>query len=273
MEPILGGIGYPIFHEIKNYFKAKKAKTIPEFSLFFKIGMWFYFVIAIMGASFAFCFEALGNNEGIFHGSSSSQSQFAWSTNSTQATADKIWSIIYLSFSSRSAGFSPIDISEVTEATRFLLSVLMFIGANPASTGGGVRTITIFIIFARFWYTARGRKYLSVFKKTISSTIVQDAFQIFILSIILVIFSSFILVLSSSGKKNMNDALFEASSAFGTTGLTSGITAKTNFVGHTALIMLMFVGQLGVSNALISITDLKSKPKDCEYLSADIRIM
>lgn len=101
----------------------------------------------------------------------------------------------------------------------------------------------------------------------------DDATQAFILSMILVICSAFVLILSAGEHGNVNDALFEASSAFGTTGLTSGLTSHTNFVGQIVLIVLMFVGQLGVSNALISITDLKSKPKDCEYSSADLRIM
>lgn len=90
LESILGGIGYPIFHEIKNYFKAKKSGDLPEFSLFFNIGILSYFLIALLGACAAICFEVAGSGTGIFHGTTKSSPEFSWDSNSTKAFADKV---------------------------------------------------------------------------------------------------------------------------------------------------------------------------------------
>ncbi|WP_216082849.1 potassium transporter TrkG [Candidatus Mycoplasma haematohominis] len=270
LESIVGGIGYPVFHDVWYFYKKKKRGEVAHFSLFTKIGISTYIFIAVLGAWLGVISEvSFAGTQGIFKARSISDGDFGWGKNET---ANKIWNIIYLTFSSRSSGFSPIDTSELAETTKWLLSILMFIGASPASTGGGIRTITIFIIFARMFYTAIGKKHLSVFYKTIDQSIVYEACNVFVLSTILVVGSIFFLVLAGN-HNSVGDSFFESTSAFGTAGLTIGITKKSNFLGRIVLMFLMFVGQLGVSNAVLSITDLKPKSKNQEYCSENLRIV
>lgn len=142
----------------------------------------------------------------------------------------------------------PID--SLTIEGRWLVSALMFIGASPSSTGGGIRTITLFVICLMIYNRAMGRKYVSIFKKSIHRNIVSESLIILIVALILVFIVMFLL--SFGNNFEAVNVAFEAISAFGTSGLTTSITAKSNDAGLTGLIVLMFVGQLGVASTILT---------------------
>jgi Trk-type K+ transport system membrane component len=169
--------------------------------------------------------------------------------------------------STRNAGFATINIHQYTDSTKMVHSILMFIGSAPSSTAGGIRTTTIAIIFLGFISRVRGKSTTSAFNRRIPTEIVTRAFIVFAVSLMLVLGAT--LVASSSldlhGGKiptglqppgelepyNFADLFFEISSAFGTTGLSTGITTNLNDVTKIMLILLMFIGQLGVSSTIL----------------------
>ena len=143
-----------------------------------------------------------------------------------------------------------------------LHAILMFIGSAPSSTAGGIRTTTLAIIILGFIRYVKNKSSVRVFNRRIDDEIVARAFAVFTVSIILVFSASFVmLTLFNSyggsiqyGQKSGFDfvnVFFEAASAFGTTGLSTGVTASLNVVSKLFLILLMFIGQFGVSSTLL----------------------
>jgi trk system potassium uptake protein TrkH len=145
-------------------------------------------------------------------------------------------------------------------AAIFLLLLLMFIGASPGSTGGGVKTSTAGVIFAflRSKISAQGQTHL--FWRSLSEATVLKAFTIVSLALGIVFISSFVLVLSQP-ELSMRDAVFEVFSAFGTVGLSLGITSQLTAVGKLMLIVTMYIGRIGPLTLLLAFSLQKSKGK------------
>ncbi|AEW44914.1 Potassium uptake protein KtrB [Mycoplasma haemocanis str. Illinois] len=268
VESVLGGIGYPIFYDLYFWRKNKKLRRNYQVSLFTKTCLSTYFFISLISVVLIIFFETI-----LGLGYSNSTVLYL-PDNELGSKFDRLWNVIYTSFSARSAGFSSIDISKVTEETKWLLSILMFVGTSPASTGGGIRNITIFLILARIFFTIRGRRYLTIYNKTVSENIITDAYMVFSAASILVMSSIFVITMSLQSRQyKIGDAFFEATSAFGTVGLTSGVTKSCNFLGKLVLMLLMFVGQLGISNAILSLTNQHPKFKNARYCVETLRII
>lgn len=275
IESIIGGIGYPVFYEIHLWRKAKKENKYYNFTLFSKIAAFTYIFVAMLAINLILLFECAGTTEYL----QTTQTTFKWGD--SNKSLNQVWNLIYMTFAARSSGFASIDPSQLSEPTKWLLSILMFIGTSPASTGGGIRTVTMFIVIAKMVYVAMGREYISIWGRTIKEKTVFDSYSVCILSLILVVVCSFLMMInnvnngsggSADAGKYAGDIMFEAFSAFGTTGLTSGFTCKSNWFGKIILMLLMFIGQLGVSNTLLSITDLKNKDKSRKYSFEDLRL-
>ncbi|OAL10323.1 potassium transporter KtrB [Candidatus Mycoplasma haematobovis] len=274
IESVIGGIGYPIYYDLYLLYKNKQRGKHHQLSLFTIICLSTYFFVAFLSTFLVLFFE-VGFGRDYPTGTiiypndaTRAKDKFVWND------ADKMWNIVYTSFSARSAGFSSLDVGQVTEETKWLLSILMFVGTSPASTGGGIRTITIFLILAKIWFTIKGKNHLTIRNKTVDPEIIFDACQAFVVATILIIGCIFLIFLSLN-KKNLKigDVAFEASSAFGTTGLTANVTKECNFFGKIVIIFLMFIGQLGVSNSLLSFTDLQPKGKNIRYCAENLKII
>ncbi|AFO52052.1 cation transport protein [Candidatus Mycoplasma haematolamae str. Purdue] len=262
---IIGGIGYPALCDLQAKFsgRGRNRTSKPVFSLFTKISLLMYTVITITAGTGVLLAEGLSRG---FNGNGK---------DCCLNTAEKIWQLVYLVISSRSSGFAGLDISSLHEKTQWILLVLMFIGAAPASTGGGIRGVTLFVIVGKVWFTLRGRKALTVFSKTISETTVDSAFLVFIMSSMLIVAGS--LFITGGGQQSgqtldKHAALFEASSAFGTTGLSLGMTEKTRWFGKVTLMILMYLGQLGIPNVLMHYVRPKVLKKDMIYPEEQLRI-
>ena len=166
-----------------------------------------------------------------------------------KATEDITWlGAFFHSVSARTAGFSTYAIGDFTDAGLFVLTLLMFIGASPGSTGGGIKTTTFFVLMqeVRSLFTKR---HISAFRRSIPMEALVKAFLITMLSLLLVCACTFFLCILEP-EYTFLQLLFEEVSAFGTVGLSTGITPSLGWVAKLVLIITMFAGRVGTFTLL-----------------------
>ncbi|MGC9336920.1 MAG: TrkH family potassium uptake protein [Candidatus Cloacimonadia bacterium] len=164
---------------------------------------------------------------------------------------------LFQSVTARTAGFNTIPISEVGYATIPALITLMFIGASPGSTGGGVKTTTFAVLVLSIWSLIRGRDDVEIFNRSISQDIIKRV--IALVGIALGILITLIIVLCLSEEAPFEDIIFEAFSAFGTVGLSRGLTPHLTSVGKIAIIILMYLGRVGPLTIGFALSERKKK--------------
>src|SRR5699024_1058867 len=166
-----------------------------------------------------------------------------------KATEDISWlGAFFQSVSARTAGFSTYAIGDFTNAGLFVLCVLMFIGASPGSTGGGIKTSTFFVLFqaAR---SACVKKNVCAFRRSISRQNISKASMITVLSMMVVCVATFLLCVLEPDRTFIQ-VFFEVVSAFGTVGLSTGITPGLSVAAKIVIIFVMFIGRLGAFTLL-----------------------
>ena len=155
----------------------------------------------------------------------------------------KILAAFFQSVTTRTAGFNTINIGHLTSACYFLMIVLMFIGASPGSTGGGIKTSTFGIFLGSIWSMLKSRDFVEIFKRKIAGDTVNKALSVIILALMLLSVSGFVLLSTEEG--NPVHIIFELVSAFGTVGLSAGITPHLTKLGKIVIIITMFIGRIG----------------------------
>ncbi|MFW6287197.1 MAG: TrkH family potassium uptake protein [bacterium] len=155
----------------------------------------------------------------------------------------KILSSLFLSVTPRTAGFNTVPTGSLRSSTLFLVIVLMFIGASPGSTGGGIKTTTFGVLLITVWNLIRGKNDIEIFKRQIEKDIIFKAIAITMLALILVVTVTMILTVT----ENMDflPVFFETVSAFGTVGLSTGVTPGLSTFGRILITITMFVGRVG----------------------------
>ncbi|VEU78346.1 TrkH family potassium uptake protein [Mycoplasmopsis columbinasalis] len=268
---VIGGLGYPVIHDIFNYFRYKFQgnKRKYQWQLVTKISVWTYFIVTLVGFLLLIAFEV-----------SSKRSTSFWNdTKMFYGTHGKrVWSLLFISFSSRSAGFATFPMEALSSPSNFIVTVLMFLGAAPSSTGGGIRTTTFAIIILTLISRIMGRPSVRAFKRKIADSSVRNSFLVFLTGIILVLTGTFIISTSSTNYGGAADAtkfhfqhyLFEVASAFGTAGLTTGVTAYLNVVSKITMIFIMFIGQFGISSSILVWGRKRNYTYRYEYLTQEV---
>lgn len=205
---IFGGLGFFVIKEIISKKKFKK------FSLHSKVVLTMTAVLLVIG------------------------------TILIKLTEDITWlGAFFQSTAARTAGFSTYPIGTLSNASLFVIMILMFIGASPGSTGGGVKTTTAFI-WIKSAYSVSVNKHCMAFKRKIPNEVIMKAFVITALSSFLIITDTLILTIIQP-QYTFEQLLFEVISAFGTVGLSTGITPDLNGLSRVAIILTMFTGRLG----------------------------
>ncbi|MCJ7471848.1 MAG: Trk family potassium uptake protein, partial [Actinobacteria bacterium] len=171
----------------------------------------------------------------------------------------QILTSLFQSVTARTAGFNTISIASLNPSTLFFLSLLMFIGASPGGTGGGIKTTTFVTVAAAGVSSIRGRSSVNLFKRRLPDSAIYRALTLTLTAIALVIFSTIGLLVFENC--SLKDALFEAISAFGTVGLTTGITGSLTMPGKIILILSMFIGRIGISTLSVAIAFRSSVSK------------
>lgn len=239
---IAGAIGFPVLVELREYFSGKHSKY--RFSLFTKITVTTYMFLLVFGAISIWLLE-----RGKYYVGMEWHQQLFFS--------------LFNSVTARSAGLATMNIGDYSLATLLLLSGLMTIGASPSSVGGGIRTTTLAVMFLTIRSFALGKKDVKVFGRELHQDDVQKAF--IVLSVfILILFSSIVLIsaIEHSSEFALMAIIFEVSSAFGTCGLSMGITSELSTGSQFILVLLMFIGRIGLVALLFS---MKRKDTKSHY--------
>ncbi|WP_078595121.1 TrkH family potassium uptake protein [Evansella clarkii] len=236
-----GAIGFPVLIELKEYFSGKNPNF--RFSLFTKIAASTYFIVFAIGVAGLWIFEKNAFYEGL-----------AWH--------QQLFYSLFNSATARSGGLSTMDVSELTLASLLFLSGLMIIGASPSSVGGGIRTTTLAVMFLTIRSFTMGRTDVKAFGREIH---VEDRQKAFIVLSVFVV-GLFMAILMVSAFEHGNEIalmaiIFEVSSAFGTCGLSMGITSDLSLPSQLTLMLLMLVGRVGLVAFLFSIRGEEKKTK------------
>lgn len=260
---ILGGIGFPVLLALYSFFKhqflvllkkilRKMTPVKPEQrNVTVRIVLFMTVILIIAGAVFYYLFESDKSLNGI-------------------DPFQKIMVSFFGSISARTAGFNIVDISIWSYPTIFTMIILMWIGASPGSTGGGIKTTTFALAFRSTWNKIRGRDYLKIGNREIGNNTIIRVLSIIFLSI-LFIGTGFFCLLLSEPDKDPSNLLFESFSAYGTVGLSLANTASFSDTGKIVDIFLMFIGRVGPLTLLTGIM-LSYRKRYSRYPEIDIVI-
>jgi len=229
---IFGAIGFPVLIEVKHYlFTKRKDKRKFRFSLFTKVTSATFFLLIIFGTIFIYLID----RKGFFAGN-------AWHEN--------LFYALFQSVTTRSSGLSTMDIGLLSETNHLFMSLLMFIGASPSSAGGGIRTTTFALVVIFLLTYIRGGKQVKVFNREIYEEDLHKAVTVMIIAVGIVFIG--VMFLSYFEYYPIITLLFEATSAFGTVGLSLGITAELTTISKVVLMAFMFIGRVGVVTFLLT---------------------
>lgn len=243
---ILGGIGFTVIFDVWDNKRWKKL------SLHTKLVLITTGFLLLFGTIVIFLLEMNNPN-----------------TLQPLSVQGKILGSYFQSVSARTAGYNTVDIGQLHDATVFFMVILMFIGASPTSTGGGIKTTTFGVIIAAVWALITGKPDAELFKRRISQALIYKAFSVILIAATLVIFVT--MMMSITEKASFLQILFEVVSAFGTVGLTTGITPTLTEQGKIWIILTMFAGRVGPVTLALALA-LRTKKGMVQYPEGKIII-
>ncbi len=285
LEWMIGGLGFPVIYETYQYFKSKFKKQPFKYSLFSKICVIGIFLVITTSTCLTYTFAYTGESAAnpyslinVKNYSPSGKLNTIYSPWGINPSVNKNWAIFWNCMSTRSAGFDSYNLNQDSESNKILYTILMYIGSSPSSTGGGIRITTFIIVMYALFVKIKGQEKVSIFKKQINPATVSDSFLVFLFAILLILISTFVVHFTFTGsyKSNLNSYVndfFVVSSAFGTCGLSLGsLTNDLGWGGLLFLIITMFIGQLGVGTAILSVSRRRDKDKTYNWPIEDVRV-
>ncbi|MFW6139885.1 MAG: TrkH family potassium uptake protein [Acidobacteriota bacterium] len=222
---VLGGLGFMVLKETASFFPCILKKRRVKFSLHTKLVFKATFFLLFFSFILFFILESNHSLQNV-------------------SFKEKIISSVFQVVTPRTAGFNTMDMNALGFGAVFLLIVLMFIGASPGSTGGGIKTSTVGAVLAFLKSRILARESVTLSNRTIPFKLITKAFTVVTLSISVICVSVFILLISQSGV-SMEEVFFEVFSAFGTVGLSLGLTPRLNDLGKIVIILTMYIGRIG----------------------------
>jgi trk system potassium uptake protein len=228
---ILGGLGFPVLFDLEKMLKQKKSLGWDSLSPYSRLVLLSTVVLLLGGASFFFLFES-------FHSESS------------LGFFELLGQSLFYSVSSRTAGFNLLPVDTFHPSVQAFLLLLMAIGANPASTGGGLKTTTVGVLFITVYNTLRNQDQAVIFGRSISYNIVKKALSIVVLYLMIAGLAMTILIVTE-GQSSL-EISFEVISALSTVGLSLGLTSKLSFLGKLVVMFLMLFGRIGILTIVLA---------------------
>lgn len=249
----VGGIGFPVLMEFREWvlYKRTKAKLPFRFSLFTKLAVLAFVVLFISGTLLIYFLE----KDHLFQNSS---------------TSVKWINSMFYSITTRNAGLQIHDLGDFQITTLIIFSLLMFIGCSPSSVGGGIRTTTVAIIGLYLYSFLKSEDNINIFGRRIDQDDVRKSVVVFMLSLGMCFFC--IVFLSATEEQSLISIIVEVTSAFGTTGLSLGITGDLSTVGKITIAALMFIGRIGMLYTLMLFVPKETRDLGYEYPSEKIII-
>lgn len=235
---ILGGLGFLVINEM-TMFLRRKIKRVSKFSLHTKLVLITSVLLIFAGFLLIFIQELFNDNDRLSLGT-------------------KMLMALFQSVSARTAGFNTVGMNYLSMGSLFVIMVLMFIGASPGSTGGGIKTTSVGVAVAYIRSRLRGREKIDIFYRNIPLKTFEKAFMVMIMYAFLVVIFT-LLVLTFERDFRMVDIIFETVSAFGTVGLSTGITAQLSIPSKIIIAVTMFIGRIGPLTLLIALGRQESK--------------
>lgn len=218
---ILGGIGFPVLMEVRRQFRTPK-----RWSLHTKITLMATGVLLVGGAAAVLVLEWANPN-----------------TLGPMGVFDKVTAGIFQGVTPRTAGFNTIDYGAMRESSILVTIALMFIGGGSASTASGIKVTTFAVLGWVIWAEFRGDGEVDSFRRRIPTSVQRQAVTVALSGVALVVVGTMALV--TFDRIPLGDGLFEATSAFGTVGLSTGTTPTLSAASRAVLIVMMFVGRVG----------------------------
>lgn len=240
---ILGAIGFPVLIEVKEYLFRRKTdhKNPFRFSLFTKLSTITYGILLVIGTILIILFEFQHYFKGL-----------TWHKSFFYA--------FFQAATTRSAGLTTMDITEFTMPTLLVMSIFMFIGGSPTSVGGGIRTTTFALNVLFIYHFAKGNRNIKIFNRELHQEDILKSLAITLLAIIMC-FISVVAISVFDTKPHLIEIVLEVCSAFGTVGLSMGITHDLSIYSKCILMVLMFVGRIGLTSFLFIIGGQTKKTK------------
>ena len=236
---VAGGLGYIVIVEI---FRKRSWKKL---SLHSKIVLLSSGILLAVGFALLLLLESF--NPETFAG-------LNWS--------ERGWAAFFQSATPRSAGFNTLDINSMLSSSQLLIIILMFIGASSGGTGGGIKTTTFFVLILATVNTFRGGGQIHAFERKISIDIVMRALAVVVSSLLCVLIVSLLLTITEGMyEDHFLEVLFEATSAFSTTGLSMGLTSELTPLGKVIVAVTMFIGRLGPLTLAYALAKKKRESK------------
>ncbi|MBN8575385.1 MAG: ATPase [Cytophagales bacterium] len=243
---VLGGMGFPIVFNIFSYVRRRVLTIVNRLlhnpvqesrtriiQVNSKIALWTSLILLVAGGLLYFAFE------------------YNASLKEHTTVGGKIVTAIFGSVTPRTAGFNTVNMHMLTLPTVMIYLLLMWIGASPSSTGGGIKTTTIAVALLNLRTLITGNNRMEVFRTQISETSINRAFAVIVLSLVIIGIS--VLLISVTDRHfGLLEISFEVFSAFSTVGLTLGITPELSASSKIILIVTMFIGRVGSLTLLMA---------------------
>ncbi|MBN2237544.1 MAG: ATPase [Bacteroidales bacterium] len=257
---VLGGLGFPIIVNILKYlkykvvslFSSKKSKYRP-WVLNLNSRITLVTTLSISLVSFIIFYFLEYNNTLVEHNG-----------------FGKMVTALFGATTPRTAGFNTIDTAAMSFPTLMMVFLLMWIGASPQSTGGGIKTSTFAIAILNILSLAKGKSRVEIFRREIADISVRRAFAIITLSLVVIGFA-ITLIYMFDPEKELMDIAFECFSAYGTVGLSLGITSDLSGASKFVVIVVMIVGRISMLSLVIAVFK-KIKHKNYRYPTEEIMI-
>lgn len=224
---VIGGIGFFVWNDISvNKFRFRKYR------LHTKIVLIATAVLIFGGAALLFFFERDNTLAGMPFG-------------------DQVLCSLFGSVTARTAGFNTVDTGALTESSKVLTTLLMFVGGSPGSTAGGIKTTTFVVLLVYVNANLRQKQYCNIFKRRLDESSIRKASAVLCINLFLVVTA--VLIIISVQPLELTDAIFEVVSAMGTVGMSTGITRELVSVSKIVLIFLMYSGRIGSMTFALSL--------------------
>ncbi|MBT5855284.1 hypothetical protein HOH87_01455 [bacterium] len=234
---IMGGIGFPVIFELNNY--SFFRKSVLRLHVQTKFPILITVVLIVVGTLFILAGEYNAALDGLLFG-------------------EKVLMSFFHSVSARTAGFNALDLTTFSSATLLVILLLMFIGASPGSTGGGIKTTTFGVLLYALWNTVQSRSKIELYGRTITTVTVMKAMSIIMLFLLVIMMAFYGLLLTEI--LDFFPVMFETVSAMGTVGYSLDTTRLLTDSGKWIVIALMFFGRVGPLTIAFALARKRSKP-------------